>query len=139
MALNKIFQSTQSEHRARVVPEGTKSGDPLLIGDRPAVALTDRGDGTREATGALPVNIVSLEYKSGGASLQPDQASVAFDGTWEFEVTGAAVSTAQDVAVYITGAGALTLTQGSNTLYGHTDYPESYLKVAGRAPVRIGA
>ena len=139
MALNKIFQSTEAEHRARVVPDGTKSGDPVLINDRPAVALTDRGNGTRTDTTGLPAGVTSITYQSGGASLQSDQASVAFDGTWEFDVTGAATSTAQDVAVYITGAGGLTLTEGSNTLFGYTDYPESYLKVAGRAPVRIGA
>lgn len=139
MAINKIFQSTEADHRARVVPEDTKSGDPLLLGTRPAVALTDRGDATRTDTTGLPAGVTSISYKSGGAGLEDDQASVAFDGTWEFDVTGAATSTAQDVAVYITSAGALTLTEGSNTAFGFTDYPQDYVKVAGRAPVRIGA
>ena len=34
---------------------------------------------------------------------------------------------------------ALSLTEGTNTLYGVTDYPTDYRKEAGRAPVRIGA
>lgn len=139
MAKNKIFQSTQAKHRARVVPDGTKAGAPLLIGGRPAVALSDRGNATRTETAGLPAGLTSITYKSGGVGLKEDQASVAFDGTWEFAVTGATTSTGQDVKVYITSAGALTLTEGSNTLFGYTDYPEDFVKVAGRAAVRVGA
>lgn len=141
MALNKVFQETQANNRPRVVPSGTKAGDPLIVGDRPAVALTDRGEGTRTLTSAdgLPANVVSLTYKSGGASLASDQATVAFDGTFEFAVTGATATQENDVPVYITSAGELTLTEGSNTAYGFTDYPESFNKTAGRAAVRIGA
>lgn len=138
MALNRIFKETELKNRARVVPEGTQSGDPLLIATRPAVAITDRGDGTRDFT----VEGSALEWlnlPSGGVGLAPDEASVAFDGTWEFEVTGATTATAQDSAVYITGAGALTTTVGSNTLFGYVDYPVGYFKAAGRLPVRIGA
>lgn len=139
MALNKIFQSTQSKHRARTVPSGTVAGTPLLSGSRPAVALTDRGDATRTQTDNLPAGLTSISWESGGVGLKDDQATLAFDGTFEFAVTGATTSTGQDVPVYITSAGALTLTATSNTLYGATDYPEGFKKIAGRAPVRIGA
>lgn len=135
MALNKIFESTQSKHRARIVPSGTKSGAPLLLSERPAVALTDRGDATKSET----VAGVTVTWKSAGASLKADQASVAFDGTFEFAVTGATTTTANDVKVYITAANALTLTSTGNTLYGVTDYPEGFRKEAGRAAVKIGA
>lgn len=137
MAVNQIFTPHRPDNRARVVPAGTKSGDALLIDGRPCVAQTDRGDATR-ALDPLPSAIATLTYYSGGASLEPDQASVSFNGTFLFEVTGATATTANDLPVYITGAGALTLTEGSNTLFGHTDYPESFNKVAGKAPVRIG-
>ena len=70
----------------------------------------------------------------------PAEATVAYDGTWEFSsITGVTTSTGQDVAVYITSGGVLTLTSSGNTLYGYTDYPRDYVKAAGIAPVRIGA
>ena len=136
MAQNRIFKETELKNRVRVVPSGTVSGQPLLLGIRPAVAVTDRGDAVKSFTlGGLTVS----GSPSGGVSLAPDEASVAFDGTWEFAVTGATTGTAQDSAVYITGAGALTTTVGSNTLFGYVDYPKDYHKAAGRLPVRIGA
>lgn len=137
MAQNRIFKETERRNRVRVVPSGTVSGQPLLIGTpaRPAVAITSRGDATKSFTfGGLTVG----GFPSGGVGLADDEASVAFDGTWEFPVTGATTATAQDSAVYITGAGALTTTVGSNTLFGYVDYPKDYHKAAGRLPVRIG-
>lgn len=136
MALNKIYAETQSKNRERVVPANTQPGTPLIINDRPAVTLTARGDATK--TTVLPGGY-SIVAGNGGVGNLPDSASVAFDGTWEFAVTGATTSTGQDVAVYLTSSGSLTLTEGTNTLYGYTDYPRDYAKVAGRAPVRIGA
>lgn len=137
MALNQIFAPTMGKNRPRVVASGVVSGQPLLSGAQPAVALTDRGDATK-TTAVAGSGITSVTYKSGGASLAADEASLAFDGTFEFPVTGALTSTDSGVAVYITTGGTLTLTVGTNTLYGYTDYPKGYRKEAGRAPVRIG-
>lgn len=139
MAINKIFASDQRTHRVRTVPSGTKSGDPLLLNARPAFAITDRGDATRTKTTGLPAGLTSITYKSGGVGLAADQATVSYSGTFEAPVTGATTSTGQDVAVYITSAGALTLTDTGNTLFGYTDYPVDFVKAAGRAAVRIGA
>lgn len=137
MALNRIFKENERDNRARVVPSGTTSGDPLLVGSRPAVALTDRGDATTTAT--IPGSTISVTgLASGGVGLADNEASLAFNGTFEFPVTGATTATAQDAVVYITGAGALTMTAGSNTRYGTVDYPVGYFKAAGRLPVRIG-
>lgn len=138
MSTNVVFAPDGRNNRARVVPSGTKSGDPLLVDGRPAVALTDRGDGYR-AVSPLPVGYKGLEVASGGASLKSDQATVAFDGSYLVPVTGATTTTGNDVKVYITSAGALTLTAGSNTEFGKTDYPEGFFKEAGFAVVRIGA
>lgn len=137
MALNRIFREDPRKNRARVAPSGTKSGDPRLIDSRPAVALTDRGDATKSFT-IEGSDITVSGIPSGGVGLAADEASFAFDGTWEFAVTGATTSTAQGVNVYITSGNALTLTATSNTLFGHTDYPVGYFKRAGFAPVRIG-
>lgn len=137
MALNKIYQYTEKDVRERVVPSGTKAGTPLLINSRPAVALTSRGDAT--TTQAVAGNyLTSVTYKVGGASNAADSASVAYDGTYEFPVATATTSTANDVEVFITAGGTLTLVSTSNTHYGWTDYPVGYRKTAGRAAVRVG-
>ena len=137
MALNQIFAPTHGKNRARAVASGVVAGTPLLSGGEPAVALTSRGDATK--TDAIPGSgITSVTYKSGGVGLADDEASLAFDGTFEFAVAGVTTGTGSGVAVYITSGGALNLTASGNTLFGYTDYPKGYRKEAGRAPVRIG-
>lgn len=137
MALNQIDAPTTGKNRARVVASGVVAGTPLLSGGEPAVALTSRGDATKTEAVAGS-SITSVTYKSGGAGLADNEASLAFDGTFEFAVAGVTTSTDSGVAVYITSGGALNLTASGNTLFGYTDYPKGYRKEAGRAPVRIG-
>ena len=133
MATNKVFQENTKNNRARVVPLGTRSGDFLIVGGRPAVALTDRGDATK----TTPISGgASLTLPSGGFSLKPNEASLAFDGTWHLPVTGATTTTDNDVPVYY-NAGTLQLTASGNTV-GYTDYPQGFYKQAGFAAVRIG-
>ena len=133
MATNKVFQENTNNNRVRVVPVGTRSGDFLLFGGRPAVALTDRGDATK----TTPISGgASLTLPSGGFSLKPNEASVAFDGTWHLPVTGATTTTGNDVPVYF-NAGNLQLTASGNPV-GYTDYPQGFYKQAGFAAVRIG-
>ena len=132
MATNKVFQENTKNNRARVVPLGTRSGDFLIVGGRPAVALTDRGDATK----TTPISGgASLTLPSGGFSLKPNEASLAFDGTWHLPVTGATTTTGDDVPVYL-NAGKLQLTAPGN-LVGYTDYPQGFYKQAGFAAVRI--
>ena len=66
-------------------------------------------------------------------------AGVATDGTWEFEgITGVTASTAQGVAIYATAnAAELTTTAAGNTKVGVVNYPATYTKAAGKAPVKI--
>lgn len=135
MALSKIYAGYGENNRERPVPEGTVSGDPVLITNRPAVALTSRGDATKTET--LPGG-ETFTGPSGGFGNLADSATVAFDGTYEFPVTGATTSTANEVEVFITSAGDLTLTSSGNTHFGWTDYPRDYFKRASIAPVRIG-
>ena len=137
MALNQIFAPRHGSNRARVVASGVVAGTPLLSGGEPAVALTSRGDATK--TDAIAGSgVTSVTYKSGGVGLATDEASLAFNGTFEFAVAGVTTGTVSGTAVYITSGGALNLTASGNTLYGYTDYPKGYRKEAGRAPVRIG-
>ena len=133
MATNKVFQENTKNNRARVVPLGTRSGDFLIVGGRPAVALTDRGDATK----TTPISGgASLTLPSGGFSLKPNEASLAFDGTWLLPVTGANATTGNDVPVYF-NAGDLQLTASGDPV-GYTDYPQGFYKQAGFAAVRIG-
>ena len=136
MAKNMIYRYDGEKTRERAVPSGTQSGTPLLVNARPCVTLTARGDATRTETR----NGITITYANGGVGNLPAEATVAYDGTWEFSsITGVTTSTGQDVAVYITSGGVLTLTSSGNTLYGYKDYPRDYVKAAGIAPVRIGA
>lgn len=142
MATNLIYNGNDELNRSRVVPVGTKSGDPVVQGGvRPGVAITSRGDAT--ATKAIDANGWSVTYPNGGFNNASDEATIAFDGTYEFAVTGGLVTTPNETAVYaVVSDGvvtSLTLTAGSNVLFGHVDYPNDYYKRAGILPVRIGA
>lgn len=136
MAINKIYAETQNKVREATVTAGTLPGVPLIADGRPAVTLTAEPTATKTKT--LPDGTV-VTWKIGGVGNAAGKATVAYDGTFEFAVTGALTTTGNGVAVYITSGGALTLTSSGNTLYGYTDYPRDYRKEAGRAAVRIGA
>jgi predicted RecA/RadA family phage recombinase len=83
------------------VADGTDSGDPVLVGSLPGVALTNK------ATEANPVPGTKL-----------GNATVAFDGVFDLPVTGAVASAG--LPVYITSGGTLTATSTSNTLFGYS-------------------
>ena len=133
MATNKVFQENTKNNRARVVPVRTKAGDVINVGGRLAVALTDRGDATK----TTPISGgASLTLPSGGFSLKPNEATLAFDGTWHLPVTGATTTTGNDVPVYFNAAGKLQLTVVGRPV-GYTYYPQGFYKQAGFAAVRI--
>lgn len=151
MSLNKIFQSTQRLHRARLLsgvsnpttpPTTIQPGTPVTFGVAPAifpaVALTASGNGTKTITPNIN-GVTSLTYSNAPVGVAAGEAVFAFDGTFEFAVAGATTGTLNDVEVFIIpGTGALTLTSTSNVHYGWTDYPKDYTKEAGRAAVRVG-
>ena len=145
MALNMIYKFERSQERdladavAPAAPSTIQPGVPVLFPEGAAVSLTASGNGTVTQTTNLPTGVTSVTYKNGGVGNLEGAASFAFDGAWDLPVTGAATTTKKGIAVYITTAGGLTLTEGTNTLFGFTDYPRDYAKVSGRAVVRIGA
>lgn len=149
MATNMIYKGTDGRNRDRALativapaaPSTIQPGVPVKFTDGSAVSLTASGNGTVTISGAgnLPTGVTSVTYTNGGVGNAAGNASFAFDGTYEFAVVGAATGTANGVEVFITPTGGLTLTASTNTHYGWTDYPVDYNKVAGRAPVRIGA
>jgi predicted RecA/RadA family phage recombinase len=99
MATNNRIAWTES--LSLPVPEGTVSGDPVLVGVLPGVALTDRAvDGNR----------------AGGND--DGFATVALDGVWDLEVSGALA--AAGTQVYITSGGSLTATSSGNAPFGES-------------------
>lgn len=149
MAVNKVYKETTERDRERLLaaiiapstpPTTIQPGTPVLFPDGGAVALTASGNGTVTQTTDLPPGLTSVTYTNGGVGNLSGAATFAFDGTFDLPVTGALTTTVSGTNVYIVLAtGALTLTVGTNTHFGWTDYPRDYAKVAGRAPVRIGA
>lgn len=149
MTENMIYKYDEKKTRVRTLAATVESGTPLLDPDdsRPAVALTNSGDATKTVTTAdIPIGggVTTLTYPNGGVGLTGKETTLAYDGTWEFDVvstgtTPAPTSTLNGVQVYIiTSTGALTLSSSGNTAYGKVDYPTDYNKVAGKLPVRIG-
>ena len=156
MSLNRVY-AAKLPAISRAVPEGTKSGDFLMVGGRPVVALTDR-EGTDKTETFVGM---TLTHPGSTSSNPAGHASLNVDGTYDLPVDGAdpatgtggaIVPTANDVAVYYAAAveasfegdpavpAKLTLTSTNNTLFGYTNYPpENYIRETGSAPVRIGA
>lgn len=93
MALNEIFKIGKSI--SLPVPANTKSGDPVRVGVLNGVAIVDEGTGFNK----------------------DNWTSVDLFGGHLFEINNAGAATV-GTPVYITSAGALTLTAASNKLYG---------------------
>ena len=114
MARNIIYKP--GDHISAPVPAGTKSGQPLRVGELNAIAVTDRAktdvaalntDGTRNAS-----------YNWGGGNPNGN-ASIWLEGAAEVEVT-ATVAPAFGQAIYINESdGTLTDTATGNTLWGN--------------------
>ena len=90
MALNEVFKL--GTYISLPVDSDTKSGDPVRVGVLNGTAITDAGKGGQK----------------------PTHASVDLTGAHRHIIAGAAVGD----PVYITSAGALTLTASGNKLFG---------------------
>ena len=140
MALNMILADIESERRARPVGNDVAPGTPIISGGRPAVTVT----GSRDYDGnAVSITgggeTIVLAGGRGGESLPDDDyATVAFSGTWAFDVAGASVSTEPGTVVYLASNGTLTLTEGSNTAFGVVEFFRGEASATDTA-VTIGA
>lgn len=109
MAKNQVFKFV--DVLSLPVPEGTVSGDPVILdadSGLVGVAETDRGgDVGTEITATTP-------YQGGNVN---GYASVGLKGAYRLDVTGALEPLD---AVYITTAGALTATAGTNVRFGYS-------------------
>ena len=125
MALNVIFSDIESERRATVVGNDVAPGTPLIVGGRPVVTITGSGDYTNGLTTTgndVLDEFLNVGVGKGGIGLADNEATVSPTGTYAFDVVGATVNTAKGATVYLTSAGALTLTEGSNTKFGVVEF-----------------
>lgn len=117
--LDVLFSDVESERRAVTVGNDVAPGTPIIQGTRPAVTVTGSGDYSGNAitiSGQGQTQIVA--GGRGGVSLRDDEATVTYTGSYYFPVAGTSVSTPQGTPVYLTDAGALTLTEDTNTKFG---------------------
>lgn len=103
MATNRIFHGV-TDTLSLPVPDGTVSGDPLVIGDLPCVALTDRATSADDN----PVDEATVQvYPS---------------AVFEFEVIGndgtAGAAVAVGEAVYLQADGTIDV-DTAGTLFGY--------------------
>ena len=120
MAKNMIYADEPRLRRTLRVPAGTRPGTALIIGAAgPSVSLTGRGDVEWVETA---VDGSTYPRKGGGVGLPPTHATLAFTGSFAFPVAGASVATVPGTQVYLTSAGALTLTEGTNKKFGVVDF-----------------
>ena len=152
MALNVIFSDIRSERRARPVGNNVAPGTPLINGGQPAVTLTGSrdyagnaisvtGNGETIVFGHLPLEPGETAFGTlkrlgrdylakhreefmaiGQAIRNDDYATITFSGTYTFPVAGASTATEPGTLVYIETDGDLTLTEGTNTLFGRVEF-----------------
>lgn len=122
MALNMVHKYTHTE--PQTVPNGTVSGDPIIqpVSLTPGVALTSEGGATTsEVVGPYTISGIP----SGGIGLADNKATVATDGAFRFDVTGADDTVVDGEIVYAVMSGAavasLTLTESTNIPFGKVD------------------
>lgn len=138
--LNVLYSDIESERRTRKVGNNVAPGTALVSGGRPAITITGSGD---YAGNAVTVTgngeTITIAGGRGGVSLDDDEATVTFTGSYFFDVAGASASTTQGTEVYLVDAdNTLTLTKGSNTLWGVVEFFRGE-KSATDTAVTIGA
>ena len=144
MATNLVYRNTDAKNRVETLAATYAPGAPVTsLAGAPAVAVTGSGDYVKSEV--IPGVGTLTGIPAGGVGLTGKQVTLAFDGTWEFlasSFNGTAPvpgTIAQGTKVYITAANALTLTVGTNVLFGSVDFPVDYDKTRGYVPVKIGA
>lgn len=137
MSLNMTRRYSKTE--VWPVVDGTVSGAAVVstaaAGRQPGVALTSEGGATRSET-VGPYTIGGIP--SGGVGLLDNFATIAIDGAFRFNVTGASASTAVNTPVYAVlssdTVASLTLTASTNPPFGKID---RYIGESGTTDVSV--
>ncbi|CAM3776963.1 DUF2190 family protein [Alkalicoccus chagannorensis] len=96
MAKNKVY--IQAEKLYLAVPEGTESGDPVVVGDLPAVAVTDADEDDKvsvDTTGAYKLAVTGA-VEEGDALYFADGALSADDAEGASPHFGYALEAGED-------------------------------------------
>lgn len=139
LSTGEAFSSTDALRTIWDVVTEVAVGTALINNDRPGVAYTPSGGFTGSTTiGGVTISGIA----QGGASLKPLEVSVATDGSYEFPITGATAATANGTNVYAVVATGrvteLTLTLGTNKLFGVVNNPADYDATGAVSCVKIG-
>jgi hypothetical protein len=121
MALNMTQKYTKTE----VWEVGSNKAPGLAvksIRNQPGVTITGSGDYVAPATVVGPYSLTAAAGVSGGVGLLPTKATVAVDGAFRFNVTGASNTTAGNTLVYLLTGGTLSLTVATGAIvFGKID------------------
>ena len=121
MAKNQVFADVESRRFVAVVGNDVAPGTPLLLGTVPVATITGSGDYDGNAVSlTVGSTTTTLAGGRGGIGLKATEATVSPTGAYGWPVVGAAKATVTNgvTPVYITSAGALTLTATNNTRFG---------------------
>lgn len=136
--LNVLYSDTEGERRPFNVGSDVAPGTPLIAGTRPAITITGSGDYNGNAvTLTSGAETLVVAGGRGGVSLDDEEATITFTGSYFFPVVGATTALEGGETVYITSAGALTLTEATNTKYGEVVFHRGELSSTDTA-VTIG-
>lgn len=112
----------------------------ISISDQPGITSTGTGDFVK-STVLGPFTLSGIPAGSVGYAAK--EAGIYVDGTFFLPVTGGTVTTPQNTPVYAVVADgvvtSLTLSVGTNKLFGKVHYSKDLVRVAGKLPVQIGA
>lgn len=136
MATNMIYSDTRSLRRPIEVGSKVAPGTPgVTVAGVPYVTVSGSGDNA--VTKTLVDGTVVTTSERGGVSLRDTYATVAFDGSWAFDVDGADVDVVEESPVYIESDGTLTLDDTTGEPYGVVDFFRGE-KSATDTVVRVG-
>lgn len=136
--LNVLYSDIESERRPFNVGSDVAPGTPLIAGTRPAITVTGSGDYDGNAvTLSSGTDTLVVAGGRGGVSLDDEEATITYTGSYFFPVVGATAALEGGETVYITGAGVLTLTATDNTKYGEVVFHRGELSSTDTA-VTIG-
>lgn len=133
MTTNQIYAHTESLARVITVGNDVAPGTPgRTAAGEPYVTLTGSGDHKPQGSVLLPDGTeAAFDVRSrGGVGLADDEATVAFDGTFAFPVTG---TPADGDIVYLTGSG--TLSKTGTDVFGVVEFARP---ASGDYAVKIG-
>lgn len=139
VSTGEAFSSTDALREVWPLAAEVAVGTALINGTRAGVAYTNSGGHTlTQVVGAITLS----GFMDGGVGLHALEVTVATDGTYEFPITGATNATVNGTAVYaVVAAGlvtGLTLTVGTNTLWGVVNNPSDYNAAGAVSCVKIG-